>query len=112
MKKRSPLDRPRPLRSSAYAASPWAANWSPAQAMYPLCALNPWTSTITARGGPFGCHDRVKMSTPSAVLKDDSFMLAPLGSNDPKPMVAGVDDGRAGSRRTGAAYSRPDPNAL
>src|SRR5262245_11244635 len=46
--------------------------------MYPLCALNPWTSTIAARGVPFGVHDRVKIFRPSAFLKDDSFTLPPL----------------------------------
>src|SRR6187431_391292 len=87
MKKRSPSERPRPLKSSAYAASPRAANCSAAQIMYPLCALNPWTSTITARGVPFGMHDRVKIFKPSAFLKDDSCMLPPSCSNDSHPVV-------------------------
>src|SRR5262245_26628931 len=76
--------------------------------MYPLCALNPWTSTITARGVPFGPHDRVKTFRPSAVLKDDSFMLPPLCSNDSKPVVAGV-----GKRRgpEGLVALEPQPGA-
>src|SRR5215510_12109375 len=108
MKKRSPSERPRPLKSSAYAASPCAANCSAAQIMYPLCALNPWTSTITARGVPFGFHDRVKIFRPSAVLKDDSFMLPPVCSNNSKPVVAGV-----GKRRgpEGLVALEPQPVA-
>src|SRR5262245_41690378 len=67
--------------------------------MYPLCALNPWTSTITARGVPFGVHDRVKIFRPSAFLKDDSFTFPPLSVASLQPMLQfgrGVPEERPG----------------